>query len=103
MASAYVIEVLNRTAGLAVRDHRGFRFHASDSLFRRMDGRRFRDLKTIHSAVADIIELARTGGDRRGRLAHFIGRPRPEPAARSATRLDPPDGVPVKVAAGGGW
>ena len=71
--SAFVIEVMHRTAGLAVSERGGFRFHASDPLFRRIDGHKFRKLKAIHTAVADLIELARAAETRNGSLAKFAG------------------------------
>jgi hypothetical protein len=59
MTSAFVIEIFHTTAGLAVREPGGFRFHASDPLFRRIDGQKFRHLKSIQSTVAGIVTAAR--------------------------------------------
>ena len=76
MTGAFVIEIFNRTAGLAISEPRGFRFYASDPLFRRIDGHKFRKLKNVHAAVAGLIELARATEFRHGSLTRFIGHQR---------------------------
>ena len=48
MASAHVIEVGDRTAGIVVREHDGFRFFAAERAFHPLEGALFR---TIDQAV----------------------------------------------------
>jgi len=48
MASAHIVEVGDRTAGIVVREHGGFRFFASERAFDPLEGAHFR---TIDQAV----------------------------------------------------
>ncbi len=48
---AFVIETARHTAGIAVRERRGYRFYASDTLFQPLDNRSFRGLRDLHAAV----------------------------------------------------
>lgn len=51
MTDAFVIETPRLTAGIAVREPRGFRFYASDRLFQCLDNREFRALRELRAAV----------------------------------------------------
>ena len=54
-ANAYIIEVDGQTAGIAARDGKHFRFHASSRLFDGLEGRRFatpREAEKAASALA---------------------------------------------------
>jgi len=42
MASAHIVEVGDRTAGIVVREHGGFRFFAAERTFRPLEGALFR-------------------------------------------------------------
>jgi hypothetical protein len=61
MTDAYVIETRDRAAGVAVRDHAGFRFFASDAPFYSLDNRTFRHLRALRSAVDAVAASARRG------------------------------------------
>ena len=52
MTDAFVVETEGRTAGIAVRDGKTFRFYASDTMFWNLENRRFRSLRDAHAAVA---------------------------------------------------
>jgi hypothetical protein len=51
MADAYVIEADDLTAGIAIREHGGFRFYASSTPFWDLDQRKFRHLQEIRIAA----------------------------------------------------
>jgi hypothetical protein len=51
MADIYAIDTPAGTAGLAVRGAEGFHFYAADHLFAMLEGRRWRRLVEIHTAV----------------------------------------------------
>jgi hypothetical protein len=51
MSKAYIIEVLNRTAGIVAGDERGFTFFSSDRAFDRLDGRDFRSVREAERAA----------------------------------------------------
>ncbi|HEY0522530.1 MAG TPA: hypothetical protein VGD08_04010 [Stellaceae bacterium] len=79
MNDAYVIETQERTAGIAVRDHDGFRFYASDPDFYRIDNRTFRGLRALRAAVEGLAEHIATGRSRpalQKRLSHSAFRRR---------------------------
>ena len=44
MASAHIVEVGDRTAGIVVREHGGFRFFASERAFHPLEGALFRTI-----------------------------------------------------------
>jgi len=56
MSNAYVIETARRTAGIAVRERRGFRFYASDTLFRSLDNHSFSGLGDLWAAIDLVAE-----------------------------------------------
>ena len=64
MSDAFVIETRERTAGIAVRDHDGFRFYASDPDFYRIDKRTFRGLRALRAAVEGLAEHIAAGRSR---------------------------------------
>jgi len=51
MTDAFIIETTRHTAGIAVREPKGFRFYAADALFRSLDNVQFRGLRDLHAAV----------------------------------------------------
>ena len=51
MSKAYIIEVLNRTAGIVAGDERGFTFYSSDRAFDRLDGCDFRSVREAERAA----------------------------------------------------
>ena len=55
MYDAFIIETATHTAGLAVREDRGFRFYASDSRFYPIDNRVFGGLRAVRSAVDSVL------------------------------------------------
>lgn len=55
---AFVIEVEDRQAGLAIRQPRGFQFVAADPAFNVLDGSRFAGLRQVQEAAQ---RLARVG------------------------------------------
>jgi hypothetical protein len=63
MSDAFVIETAARTAGLAIREGRGFRFYASDHSFQALDNRLFGGIGAIQSAVAAIVRPRRESSD----------------------------------------
>jgi hypothetical protein len=65
MASAHVIEVGNRTAGIVVREHGGFRFFASERPFQALDGALFRTLDQVDQATRAARERLRKTPGRR--------------------------------------
>lgn len=58
-AQAYLIEVEDRPAGLAVRQARGFKFVAADPAFSLLDGSRFAGLGQVQEAARRLARLAR--------------------------------------------
>jgi hypothetical protein len=64
MSDAFVIETHERTVGIAVRDHDGFRFYASDPDFYRIDNRTFRGLRALRAAVDSLAESIAAGNKR---------------------------------------
>lgn len=52
--NAFVIEVDEETAGLAVRAGNGFEFHAVSSRFQPLDGRRYNSLLHVQRAADQI-------------------------------------------------
>ena len=54
MTTAFIIRVKGQTAGLAVVTDRGFCFAASDRRFRRLDGRHFKKVRQIQTAIEDV-------------------------------------------------
>ena len=53
MASAHIIEVGDRTAGIVVREHGGFRFFASERAFRPLEGALFRTIDQAARAARE--------------------------------------------------
>ncbi len=51
MTDAFVIETTRHTAGIAVREHQGFRFYAADALFQSLDNVQFRGLRDLRAAI----------------------------------------------------
>jgi hypothetical protein len=51
MTDAFVIETARHTAGIAVRERRGFRFYASDRLFYGLDNQTFAGLRELFTAI----------------------------------------------------
>ena len=68
MASAHIVEVGGRTAGIVVREHGGFRFFASERGFHSLEGAVFRT------------------ADQAARAARERLRPRKPPGRASLTR-----------------
>jgi hypothetical protein len=54
MSGAYVIEIEDQTAGLVIAERRGYRFFASERIFRKLDGRLFQQVRQAHGAAAEI-------------------------------------------------
>jgi hypothetical protein len=73
MYDAFIIETATHTAGLAVREDRGFRFYASDSRFYPIDNRVFGGLRAIHSAVDSLLSAERAAPSGAAGL-HRVGR-----------------------------
>jgi hypothetical protein len=65
MTDAFVIETTHHTAGIAVRERRGFRFYASDLLFQPIDNRKFRDLHGLRVVVDRFAAASRSPADAR--------------------------------------
>jgi hypothetical protein len=53
MASAHIIEVGDRAAGIVVREHGGFRFFASERAFRPLEGALFRTIDQAARAARE--------------------------------------------------
>ena len=53
MASAHIIEVGDRTAGIVVREHGGFRFFASERAFHPLEGALFRTIDQAARAARE--------------------------------------------------
>ena len=62
MASAHVIEVDDRTAGIVVREHGGFRFFASERAFSSLEGALFRSADQAARAVRERLRPRKTLG-----------------------------------------
>jgi len=54
MSGAFVIEIEDQTAGLVLAEKGGFRFRASDPVFRKLDGRLFAHVRQARAAAAEI-------------------------------------------------
>jgi len=54
MSAAYVIELADASAGVAVRERAGFRFYAATRAFNRLDGRLFKTVRAIEHAVTGL-------------------------------------------------
>ena len=59
MSQAYVIEVLNRTAGIVVSDDRGFCFFSSERTFDSLDGGHFGSARAAERAARALVERRR--------------------------------------------
>ncbi|MEN3347212.1 MAG: hypothetical protein V7632_847 [Bradyrhizobium sp.] len=55
MSDSYVIEVSSQTAGIVVRDIRGFRFFAASHLFDRLEGQLFRNAREAERAARRLV------------------------------------------------
>ncbi|MGF6313642.1 hypothetical protein ABIB82_007817 [Bradyrhizobium sp. i1.8.4] len=64
MSQAYVIEVSDRTAGIVVREERGFRFFSSERDLARIDGAHFGSARAAERAARTLIERRRRTEDR---------------------------------------
>ncbi len=53
MASAYIIQHHDRTAGIVVVERSGVRFYASDYAFASLDNQVFKNIRAVHNAVAE--------------------------------------------------
>jgi hypothetical protein len=62
---AFMIETARHTAGIAVRERRGFRFYASDQLFYSLDNRTFGGLRELWAAIDRCAPPRRDGQWRR--------------------------------------
>ena len=62
MASAHVIEVDDRTAGIVVREHGGFRFFASERAFSSLEGAVFRTADQAARAARERLRPRKTLG-----------------------------------------
>jgi hypothetical protein len=58
MSNAYVIETARHTAGIAVREPRGFRFYASDVQYYSLDNLSFSGLGDLRAAI-DMLAASR--------------------------------------------
>jgi len=64
MSQANIIEVSSYTAGLVVRDERGFRFFSAERAFDRLDGHRFSSVRAADRAANLLVERGSFSGDR---------------------------------------
>jgi hypothetical protein len=55
MSNAYVIEVLNRTAGIVVAEERGFRFFSSEPAFDALEGNQFGSARAAERAAKTLL------------------------------------------------
>ena len=62
MASAYIIEVGDRTAGMVVREQGGFRFFASERAFRPLEGALFRTIDQAARAARERLRPSKPPG-----------------------------------------
>ena len=53
MASAHIIEVGGRAAGIVIREHSGFRFFASERAFQALEGALFRTIDQAARAARE--------------------------------------------------
>lgn len=94
MADAYVIRFRGRTAGLAVRELSSYVFYTSDFLFQRIDGRKYRSLKALHTRVSEIFESMNALYPDHPALAAFLAPIRPAAGRREPRRFEmPADGA----------
>jgi hypothetical protein len=70
LTNAYVIEIASLTAGLAVREARGFRFYSADAAFQPLDTRHFRGLRPLRAAVARLAAALQRETPPRRRFTH---------------------------------
>jgi len=56
MSKAYIIEVLNQTAGIVASDERGFRFFSSQRAFDSLEGRQFRSARDAERAARALLD-----------------------------------------------
>ena len=59
MSQAYIIEVLNETAGIVVSDERGFRFFSSQRAFDLLEGDYFGSARAAERAARALLEAGR--------------------------------------------
>ncbi|MHC2336694.1 hypothetical protein [Bradyrhizobium sp. USDA 4454] len=55
MSDSYVIEVSSKTAGIVVRDKRGYQFFAASQLFSRLEGHIFRNAREAERAARRLL------------------------------------------------
>ncbi len=58
MTDAVIIETDSHVAGVAMRERTGYRFYASDALFRSLENFQFRQLRGLQAAVERICREA---------------------------------------------
>jgi hypothetical protein len=56
MPKAYIIEVLNQTAGIVAGDERGFRFFSSQRAFDSLEGRQFGSARDAERAARALLD-----------------------------------------------
>jgi hypothetical protein len=56
MSKAYIIEVLNQTAGIVAGDEHGFRFFSSQRAFDSLEGRQFRSARDAERAARALLD-----------------------------------------------
>jgi hypothetical protein len=59
MASAHIIEVGGRAAGIVIREHGGFRFFASERAFQALEGALFRTIDQAARAARERVRSRR--------------------------------------------
>jgi hypothetical protein len=57
-AEAFIIEVGDVAAGVAIREHGGYSFVAADRRFRLLDGSRFKQVRQIETAARGLLRAA---------------------------------------------
>lgn len=70
MSGAFVIEIEDQTAGLVLAEKGGFRFRASDPVFRKLDGRLFGHVRQARAAAAELWRAARAKSAGRAGALH---------------------------------
>jgi hypothetical protein len=70
MSGAFVIEIEDQTAGLVLVEKGGFRFRASDPIFRKLDGRLFSHVRQARAAAAELWRAARVKAAGRAGALH---------------------------------
>ena len=55
MSDSYVIEVSSQTAGIVVRDTRGYQFFAASHRFSRLEGQIFRNAREAERAARRLV------------------------------------------------